>query len=69
MNLFKQKRIEKNLSIEEIVKEIQYSVTIIEAIENNDLDFLPKPYAYYCVKTYGQYLNIANLNEVIGKYK
>ena len=69
MNLFKLSRIEKNLSILDIVKEIRYPISVIEDIENDVPNFLPKPYAYYCVKSYGEYLGISNLIEVIKKYK
>ena len=69
MNLFKEKRIEKALTIKDIVKEIHYPISVIEDIENDMVNFLPKPYAYYCVKSYGEYLGILNLIEVIKKYK
>ena len=69
MNFFKQKRIEQNLSIQDIVDNINYPISVIQAIENNSHNFLPKPYAYYCVKTYGQYLKVEDLEEIIEKYK
>ena len=69
MNLFKSRRIEKNLRIEDIVKELRYPISVIENLEDDVLDFLPKPYAYYCVKAYGNYLNMTNLNEIVDKYK
>ena len=69
MNPFKVKRIEKNLTIEEIVNEIRYPISVIEDLENDVHNFLPKPYAYYCVKSYGEYLKISNLSDIIKKYK
>jgi len=69
MNFFKQKRIEKNLSIQDIADNINYPKSVIEAVENDFRNFLLQPYAYYCVKTYGQYLEIVNLKELIEKYK
>ena len=69
MNFFKKKRIEQNLSIQDIADNINYPKSVIEAIENDVCNFLPKPYAYYCVKTYGEYLKVSNLKEVITKYK
>ena len=69
MNIFKLKRVEMNLSIADVVYDIKYPISVIEAIEKNDQDFLPKPYSYYCVKTYGQYLKISNLNNILKGYK
>ena len=69
MNPFKAKRIEKDLTIQNIVKEIRYPISVIEDLENDIIDFLPKPYAYYCVKSYGEFLNVENLSEIIKKYK
>ena len=69
MNLFKAKRIEKNLTIEDILKEINYPRSVIEDLEDDILNFLPKPYAYYCARAYGKYLNIINLSKIIEKYK
>ena len=69
MNIFKSRRIELDLSIADVVSEINYPISIIEAIERDDVNFLPKPYLYYCVKCYGKYLKISNLSEVIKIYE
>ena len=69
MNFFKMKRVEKNLSIQDIVNEINYPKSVIEDIENDIVNFLPRPYAYYCAKSYGECLKISNLIDVIEKYK
>ena len=69
MNVFKAKRIEMCLSITDVAYEIKYPIAIIEALERNELNFLPKPYSYYCVRSYGYYLNIINLESILAKYK
>ena len=65
MNIFKKKRIEMKLSIEDIVKDIKYPISVIEAVERSEYDFLPKPYSYYCIKTYGIYLKITDLDDIL----
>ena len=67
MNIFRAKRIELNLSIEDVVKETKYSISTIVSIENGDYNFLPKTYVYYSVKAYGSYLRIANLEDILKK--
>ena len=69
MNIFKEKRIELGLSIIEVVNEINYPISIIEAIERGELKFLSKPYLYYSVKSYGLFLKIQDLENLIIKYK
>tara|TARA_B110000438_G_C15654014_1_gene580843 strand:- start:542 stop:751 length:210 start_codon:yes stop_codon:yes gene_type:complete len=69
MNFFKAKRIEKKLSISDVVYNTNYPISVIEAIEKDKINFLPKPYAYYAAKTYAKYLNILNADEIIKKYK
>ena len=67
MNIFKAKRIEMKLSIEDVVKDIKYPISSIQSIENNDYNFLHKTYVYYCMKSYGKYLNISNLEDILKK--
>ena len=69
MNVFRLRRLEQNLSIEDVVNEICYPVSIIRKIEDDVENFLPKPYSYYCIKSYGEYLKISNLEELLLKYK
>ena len=69
MNEFKSLRIKKNLTIDDIVKEIRYPTSVIEDIERDVKNFLPKPYAYYCLKAYGELLQITNLKKILDKYK
>ena len=45
MNEFKSLRIKKNLTIDDIVKEIRYPTSVIEDIERDVKNLLPKPYA------------------------
>ena len=45
------------------------SLSVEGNIERDEKKFLPKPYRYYCVKSYGNYLNISNLDTFIDKYK
>ena len=58
MNIFKEYRIKKGLTLVDVASKICYSHFIIEAIENDKIDFLSKPYNYYCVKTYAIFLTI-----------
>ena len=67
MNIFKAKRIEMGLSIEDVVKDIKYPISSIQSIEKNDYNFLHKTYVYYCIKAYGNYLNILNLESILKK--
>lgn len=69
MNIFKAKRVEMKLSIDDVIKEIQHPVSVIESIERDELDFLPRPYRYYCAKTYAKFLDINNMPNVLKKYK
>ena len=69
MNEFKKKRIEMKLSIIEVVNDLKYSISTIEAIERGDYNFMLQPYSYYCVKSYGAYLKIANLSDILKNLK
>ena len=69
MNTFKIKRAEMKLSIDDVTKEIQYPISVIESIERDELDFLPRPYRYYCAKTYAKFLDINNMPDLLKKYK
>ena len=69
MNEFKKKRIEMNLSIIDVVNDLKYPISTIEAIERNEYNFMPQPYLYYCIKSYGTYLNIINLEDILKNIK
>ena len=69
MNEFKKKRIEMKLSIIEVVNDLKYPISTIEAIERGDYNFMLQPYSYYCVKSYGTYLKIANLSDILKNLK
>lgn len=69
MNEFKKKRIELNLTIIDVVNALKYPISTIEAIEKDDYNFISQPYLYYCIKSYGNYLNIINLDDILEKYK
>tara|TARA_Y200000002_G_scaffold38141_1_gene27924 strand:- start:188 stop:340 length:153 start_codon:yes stop_codon:yes gene_type:complete len=47
VNIFKQTRLDKKLLISEVVEKLCYQSDVIEAIEKDKIDFLPKPYNYY----------------------
>ena len=47
MNIFKAKRIELELSIEDVVKDIKYPISSIQSIENNDYNFFYKTYVFF----------------------
>ena len=69
MNVFKAKRIERNLSITDVVNDIKYSTSTIESIEKGDYNFLQQPYLYYFLKQYGIYQKIEDLDGILEKYK
>ena len=69
MNIFKKKRIELELSIIDVVNDLKYPISTIEAIERDEYNFLPQPYLYYCIKSYGTYLQIQNLDNFLKKLK
>ena len=69
MNQFKKKRIEMELSIIDVVNDLKYPISTIEAIERDEYNFMPQPYVYYCIKSYGTYLNILNLEDVLKSIK
>ena len=68
-NFFKFNREQKNISLEEITRELCYPTYVIEAIENNKVNFLPKPYNYYCAKNYASYLGVKLPNEVAASFQ
>ena len=69
MNEFKKKRIEMKLSIIDVVNELNYPTSTIEAIERNEYNFMPQTYVYYCIKAYGTYLKILNLDNILKSIK
>ena len=69
MNEFKKKRIEMQLSINDVVNDLKYPISTIEAIERDEYNFMPQPYLYYCVKSYGIYLKILNLDDILKNIK
>ena len=69
MNDFKKKRIEMELTITDVVNDLKYPISTIEAIERSEYDFMPQPYLYYCVKSYGTYLKIINLDDILKSIK
>ena len=69
MNEFRKKRIQMGLSIIDIVNDLNYSISTIEAIERNEYNFMPQPYLYYCMKSYGTYLKIKNLDDILKNIK
>ena len=68
-NVFKQARLQKNLLLSDVSEKICYSSYIIEAIENDKINFLPKPYNYYCAKNYAEFLNLKEIDDILLKYK
>ncbi|MDC6448071.1 helix-turn-helix domain-containing protein [Alphaproteobacteria bacterium] len=69
MNEFKKKRIEMGLSIIDVVDDLKYPIATIEAIERDEYNFIDQPYLYYCIKTYGSYLKIINLDDILKNIK
>tara|TARA_B100002003_G_scaffold234122_1_gene247648 strand:+ start:189 stop:401 length:213 start_codon:yes stop_codon:yes gene_type:complete len=69
VNIFEKERLNKNLSISEVVDKICYPTYVIEALEKDKIDFLPKPYNYYCAKYYAQFLKLDNIADLMKKYR
>ena len=69
MNEIKKKRIEMKLSITDVVNDLKYPISTIESIERDEYNFIPQPYLYYCIKSYGTYLKILNLDDILKKIK
>ena len=68
MNEFKKKK-KMKLSIIDVVNDLKYPTSTIEAIERDDYNFMPQPYLYYCIKSYGTYLQIINLEDILKNIK
>jgi len=69
INIFKQARLDKKLLISDIVEKLCYPSDVIEELEKDKIDFLPKPYNYYCAKYYAQYLKLDNIPDLLKKYR
>ena len=54
MNLRK-KELKWSLSIIDVVNDLKYPISTIEAIERDEYNFMPQPYLYYCIKSYGTF--------------
>ena len=63
------KRIEMKLSIIDVVNDLKYPTSTIEAIERSEYNFMPQPYLYYAIKSYGNYLKIQNLDDILKNIK
>ena len=57
------------LSIIDVVNDLKYPTSTINAIERDDYNFMPQPYLYYCIKSYGTYLQIINLEDILKNIK
>lgn len=68
VNKFKEERLQKKITIKSVAKKTCYPIYIIEAIESERTDFLPKPYAYYCAKTYAEFLEIKDIKKLLKKF-
>jgi len=55
INIFKQARLDRKILISDVADKICYPKYIIEALENDKTDFLPKPYNFHCAKNYAQF--------------
>ena len=68
MNCFKEKRLEYRISIEDVSRKIFISTYVIEDLENENYNSIPRPFFYYCAKNYADFLMI-ELPEIIKKTK
>ena len=69
VNIFKQTRLDKKILISEVVEKLCYPSDVIESIEKDKIDFLPKPYSYYFAKYYAKFLKLDNIPDLLKKYR
>ena len=69
MNIFKEYRNLRNFTLDDVCDHLKYSKQIIQDLENDKIDFLEKPYNYYCAKTYSEFLGFNISEEEIAKFK
>ena len=65
--LLKKGRTKKRLSLEKISKKTRINVTYLKAIENNQFDFLHRPYVLAFVKSYARILGL-DVDEIKEKF-
>ena len=68
-NFFKDKRLEKNITLENVTDELCYPTYVIQALEEDKFDFLPSPYNYYCAKNYAIFLGTTLPKNLALNYK
>ena len=56
---FKSIREKKKISIEKVALDTRININYLNALENEEFDFLPKPYIIGFAKTYARYLGIS----------
>ena len=69
VNIFKQTRLDKKILISEVVGKLCYPSNVIESLEKDKIDFLPKPYNYYFAKYYAEFLKLDNIPDLLKKYR
>ena len=69
VNIFKQTRLDKKLLISDVVEKLCYPSDVIESLEKDKIDFLPKPYNCYFAKHYAQFLKLDNIPDLLKKYR
>ena len=69
MNFFKEQRELKDLSVDYVCETLKYSRRTIEDLENDKINFMEKPYNFYCAKSYSELLKIKIPEELILKFK
>jgi cytoskeletal protein RodZ len=51
------------------VEKLCYPSNVIESLEKDKIDFLPKPYNYYFAKYYAEFLKLDNIPDLLKKYR
>ena len=69
VNIFEKERLNKKILISDVVGKTCYPTYVIEALEKDKINFLPKPYNYYCAKNYAQFLKLDNIADLMKKYR
>lgn len=63
----KEARIGKNISLEEVSQKTRINIKFLEALEDGNISFLPKPYVLAFIKSFARSVGI-NEREVEGKF-
>ena len=64
MNVFKSKRAQFNVTLEEVSKKIFISPHVLKDLEEGNYEAILHPFVYYCAKDYAKFLGIELPNNI-----